>query len=132
MADLRILIEDKRTKAEEYYENQHTIKLSQSTSIDSEKELERKLLLCTYEDNFQLSLLEQFVRINSWRDVETLTNLPFAYMSMRVENDRNESLVDPMWHSEFCHSLCQLLSWCLHPLYQKLSNSQKPNSKDSK
>lgn len=107
------MIADKRTKAENYYRGQHNVKLTQLSSQEQEKEKqrERDSLLCTYEDNFQLCLLEQLVRLNSWRDVEIITSIPISYMAVKMENDKNENIVDAKWHSGYCKSLCELLNW---------------------
>ena len=103
LADLNVLIADKREKVEKYYQNEHTIKLTQLSSQDKEEEksMAQKILLCTYEKNFQLLLLEELVNLNSWRDVEIITSLPLTYINSNSNNtqmDKNESILDVKWH----------------------------------
>ena len=123
-----MIIADKRAKVEEFYRSEHSVKLSRDSNFDSEKEKlkNRNELLSTYDSNFQLSLLEQLVRINSWRDVEIITAV---FSSTGLENDFNESIIDPKWHTGYCKSLCELLSWCIEPIYRKISISSRFKNK---
>jgi hypothetical protein len=106
---LNTLIADKRIKAENFYKNEHNVKLSKLSLNETEKAKEKKrekdTLLCTYYKNFQLALLDELVKLNSWRDVEIITSLPITYLSMRMDNDKNESIIDAKWHPRLCRRL---------------------------
>ncbi|CAI2362951.1 unnamed protein product [Moneuplotes crassus] len=129
LADLNYLIIDKRLKAEEYYKDAHTIKLTQLSSQEKEKEKLRakESLLRTYEKNFQLLLLSNLVKLNCWRDVEIMTTIPLTYLSNKFENVRNDSIIDAKWHRGLCQNLCDLLMWCIDPMYKKISPVTKFN-----
>jgi THO complex subunit 2 len=117
-------------KSEEYYKNEHTINLAQASATDQERvkmEYAKKTILKRFDSNFQLSLLEQLVRLNSWRDVEIIISLPTSYSNSMMNIDKNESTVDPKWHKGFLQSLIELLSWCLQPLNEEISPGKKNN-----
>ena len=123
-----MIIAEKKLKVETFYKSEHSVKLSRDSDYDAEKEKikNRNDLLSTYENNFQLWLLEQLVRINSWRDVEIITAV---FSSSGIESEFNESAIDPKWHSGYWKSLCELLNWCIEPLYRPISISGRFKNK---
>ena len=104
---LILIVLEKKKIIEHFYDNERVIKLSNDPveKIQKDKERDRQELLKTYNHNFELCLLHEFAKINSWRDIEIITDFVSSYYSHKQENEHNFSMIDPKWHTGYCSTL---------------------------
>ena len=104
---LILIVLEKKKIIEHFYDNERVIKLSNDPveKIQKDKERDRQELLKTYNHNFELCLLHEFAKINSWRDIEIITDFVSSYYSHKHENEHNFSMIDPKWHTGYCSTL---------------------------